>query len=597
MAGRFDNSIVTQVQQATDIVDVIGEHVKLVKKGREMVGLCPFHDDHKPSLNVSITKQIFKCYACGAGGNVFTFIRMRENLSFRQALERLAERAGIKIEPIKSKSSGGDRSQEQQVDPNRLAKANAWACEHFEKNLKDKVLGKEAREYLAERQISAESIEKWRIGLAVGPEDMVRAAESQKGSMEMLSYAGFAVKQGGRYGDRFVNRLMFPIFDVTGRVIGFGGRTLDGADAKYINSPATVLFDKSYSLYGLDKARHEIVRTATAVVVEGYTDCIMAHQLGVSNVVAALGTSFTAGHGRILRRYAKRIVLVFDSDVAGRAAANRALDVCLSQHIDIKIASVPEGKDPCDFLLSAGKEKFAELIDGAVDVFEYKWNKLVGDFAAEDTLAGRKAAKEEFLQTIAIAVRSGNLAAIDKGLIVNRLSRIIGVDSREINSELKKRIARAGSISSEKPQNRQAQAGAGLRASAECEVLEVLLSEPVMSRYVKGVIGAEDFSEPVFRDIAEAVFESFANEREIELAGILSRIESPETCSLAVALAESGEQKGNFKSRLNGALEVMKKARPAAEKIEIKTAEDQKRFLRRVCENTGKKNPHNLGIV
>ena len=193
---------------------------------------------------------------------------------------------------------------------------------------------------------------------------------------------------------------MFPITDVTGRVIGFGGRTLDEKGAKYINSPTTVLFDKSNSLYGLEQARHKIVSTETAVVVEGYTDVIMAHSKGCDNVVATLGTSFTPGQGRILRRYAKRVVLIFDSDVAGIEAANRALEICLSLHIDISMASVPEGKDPCEFLLSAGKEQFERLVDEAVDVFQFKWNRLAESFGKDETLAGRKAAVEEFLQTV-----------------------------------------------------------------------------------------------------------------------------------------------------------------------------------------------------
>ncbi len=178
--------------------------------------------------------------------------------------------------------------------------------------------------------------------------------------LKLLEQAGLLV---GQNTDKFVNRLMFTITDVTGRVIGFGGRTLDGTGAKYVNSPTTVLFDKSNTLYGLEQARHEIVSTGTAVVVEGYTDCIMPHQFGCKNVVATLGTSFTTGHGRILRRYAKKVILIYDNDVAGIEAANRALDVCLSQKIDIKIASIPEGKDPCDFILAAGKEAFERLIE------------------------------------------------------------------------------------------------------------------------------------------------------------------------------------------------------------------------------------------
>ena len=373
MSGRFDNSMVTRVQQANDIAEVISEHVSLVKKGKEMVGLCPFHEDHRPSMYVNSVKQIFKCFACSAGGDVFKFVQMRENLSFPQAIERLAERVGIKLERTVTKSQG--QKEYADVDPNRLSKANAWAAKHYQQNLFDEQKGKNARDYISERQITQESMKKWQLGLAIdSKDDLVNAAKRQKASTELLEKAGLVLSSntGSGFIDKFSNRLMFSIRDVTGRVIGFGGRTLSNAGAKYINSPTTVLFDKSNCLYGLEHARHSIVSSGVAVVVEGYTDCIMAHQFGCDNVVATLGTSLTTGHARILRRYAKKVVWIFDGDIAGVEAANRALGICLAQRIDIKLASVPEGKDPCDFLLSAGKERFEQLVEDAVDVFEFK---------------------------------------------------------------------------------------------------------------------------------------------------------------------------------------------------------------------------------
>jgi len=310
MAGIFDRATVNRVQQSNDIVDIISEHVSLAKKGREMVGLCPFHDDHRPSMYVNGEKQIFKCFACGAGGSVFTFVQMRENLNFPQAIERLAERAGIKLTPVKRTRTSSAEAPD--VDPNRLAKVNDWSAEHFCKNLMDKEKGKYALDYVSERKISLESVKKWGLGLAFDSnDDLVQAAVKRGIPQKLLTDAGFAITgRDGRLSDKFVNRLVFPITDVTGRIIGFGGRTLNNDGAKYVNSPTTVLFDKSNTIYGLQHARHQMVATGTAVVVEGYTDCIMAHQFGCTNVVAALGTSFTSGHARILRRYAKRIVLV-----------------------------------------------------------------------------------------------------------------------------------------------------------------------------------------------------------------------------------------------------------------------------------------------
>ena len=610
MAGMFDNSVVIEVQQANDIVDVISEHVSLKKKGREMVGLCPFHDDHRPSMNVNPVKQIFKCFACGAGGDVFKFVQMRENLAFPQAIERLAERAGIKLEKrqkAKGKSqrpgpSGAEAAESENVedvDPNRLAKANAWAAKYFQQNLHDEKKGKYARDYLADRQIAPASIKKWQLGLAINSQDdLLRAAKAQKAPTKLLEQAGLVLTQNQ---DKFVNRLMFTITDVTSRVIGFGGRTLSDTGAKYINSPTTVLFDKSNSLYGLEQARHEIVSTGTAVVVEGYTDCIMAHQFGCANVVATLGTSFTAGHGRILRRYAKKVVLVFDSDVAGLEAANRALDVCLSQRIDIKLASVPEAKDPCDFLLSAGKERFEQLVDEAVDVFQFKWDRLMDKFASDDTLASQKLAIEEYLQAIATGLQAGHVPAIDFGLRVNQISRIIGLDSKQINTELTRRARRAERAASYERENQTVRGGIdygqGLFAAAQREVLEVLLNEPKLFDLVRQKITAQGFDVPILGQIAAILFETLDADVDAPLREILARTESVQVGNSLMELAQAGEEKGNFQSRLTGALDTIERYQAQRQNGRTETAEGQRQYLRRIYENTQRENPHSVGMV
>jgi len=604
MAGMFDNSMVLQVQQANDIIDVIGEHVSLKKKGREMVGLCPFHDDHRPSMNVNPVKQIFKCFSCGAGGDVFKFIQMRENLTFPQAIERLAERAGIKLEKRQmprrpaSGADAGQNGQIEDVDPNRLAKANEWAAKYFQQKLNDDKMGKFARDYLAERQISPESIEKWQLGLAIdSPDGLVREARANKAVLKLLEQAGLIF---GQNQDKFVNRLMFTITDVTGRVIGFGGRTLDDNSAKYINSPTTVLFDKSNSLYGLEQARHEIVSTGTAIVVEGYTDCIMAHQFGCCNVVAALGTSFTAGHGRLLRRYARKVILIFDSDVAGIEATNRALDVCLAQRIDIKLASVPEGKDPCDFLLAAGKEGFERLIDEAVDVFKFKWDRLREKFATDDTLAGKKSAIDEYLQTIATDLQAGKIHDIDLGLRVAQISKIIGLDSRQINTELNNRLRRAQRAASYGSRSENVPGvdyGQGRFAAAQREVLEVLLNEPKLYETVKQKITADVFDVPILGQVAEILFETLDGDVNASLTEILARTESVELGNCIMELSADGQKKGNFESSLAGAVSAIEQYTAQKQDGLTESTEDQSEFLRRVYDSTGKTNPHNVGMV
>lgn len=595
MAGMFDSRIVLEVQQANDIVDVISEHVSLKKKGREMVGLCPFHDDHKPSMNVNSVKQIFKCFACGAGGDVFKFVQMRENLTFPQAIERLADRAGIKIRKVRNLKS---KVKTADIDPNSLARANAWAAKYFHKNLQDTKKGKYARDYLARRKIKPKSVKKWQLGLAVDSQDaLIKAAAASKVPAKLLVQAGLTT---GPNLDKFVNRLMFTITDVTGRVIGFGGRTLNETGAKYINSPTTALFDKSNSLYGLEQARHEIVSTGTAVVVEGYTDCIMAHQFGCCNVVATLGTSLTAGHGRLLRRYAKKVVLIFDSDVAGVEAANRALDVCLSQRIDIKIASVPEGKDPCEYLLAAGKEGFETLVNNAVDVFKFKWDRLKEKFDKDDTLAGKRAAIEEYLETIATGLLAGNVSDLDCGLRVNQISKIVGLDTKRINAELNVRLKRAARTASRNAGNVQARKidyGRGRFAAAQREVLEVLLNEPELYETVKQKITAELFDVSILGQIAEILFEKLDKNNKTSLREVLAEIESVQLGNSVMELAQTGEEKGNYQARLAGALDTVERYRGRNQDEPFEEVEQQRQYLRRFGEKNGRENPHSIGMV
>jgi DNA primase len=598
MPGIFDYAEIRRVQQANDIVDVVGEHVSLKKKGREMVGLCPFHTDHKPSMYVNPSKQIFKCFACGAGGDVLRFIQMREGLTFPQAIGRLAERGGVQLERVRRESrpqtDGGE-----QVDPNMLARANAWAAEFFRRCLDDPEKGKVAREYLAERKISAESIKKWRIGAAPPAMDMLaKAAAANKGIPAGLLQQGGLIAAGGQ--DRFVNRLMFTITDVTGRVIGFGGRTLDGTGAKYVNSPTTPLFDKSNTLYGLEQARHEIVATGTAVIVEGYTDVIMAHQFGCTNVVAALGTSFTAGHGRILRRYAEKVVLLFDSDTAGRSAANRALEVCLSQRMDIKLAFVPGGKDPCEFLLVAGKEAFQKVINQGTDVLQFKWDGLQAAFAGEESLSGRKAVLDEFLQAIATGLVSCNLPVLDIGLVVNKIAKIIGLSPREINADLAKRMERVARSQASEPgsssQNEPIDWGTGLQAIAQREILEVLFNQPNLIEDYQPKLGQHLFDVPILRQAAALLWDAHRAGDEISIDSMLARTESMQLAECVVEMQRTGELKANFHNRLTGALEVLDRRSGVSQ-----TKPPDRGELQPDSENASgpvvrRRNPHSMGL-
>ena len=491
------------------------------------------------------------------------------------------------------------------IDPGRLTRINEWVGKYFRAMLADAKIGAAARKYVDERQISPDSVAMWGIGFAPdGWDGLIKAASAAKiGERELLAGGLVVARDSGGFYDKFRNRLMFPIVDVSGRVIAFGGRTLGDDPAKYMNSPATVLFDKSNCLYGLREARRKIASSGAAVVVEGYTDVIMSHQMGVSNVVAALGTSFTGGHARCLRRYGNRIVLVFDNDVAGVEAANRALEVCLTERIDIKLAFVSEGKDPCDFLLGAGKEAFESVIENAVDVMEFKWQRLANGFQDSSNLTDRRGLVEEYLRTVARAMQSGRFDPIADGLIGQKLSRITGLSEAETRGYLERlagRMERNASFGVKNQQVISVDFGQGVYAKAQREVLEVLLNEPALFASVSGRIGVEVFSAGVLREIAESVFGLCAAGGSLTVGEVLGGVESVEAGSAVIELADEGEKKGNYEQRLCEALDVMDRCVAEGRKAELKERlkGDETAALHKILmiNRTGGGNKRNAGM-
>jgi DNA primase len=602
LAGKWDYNLISRIQQANDIVDVISEHLNLEKKGKEMVGLCPFHADHKPSMSVSPVKQIFKCFACGAGGDVLKFVQMKENLTFPQAVERLAQRAGIEIEPVRRQ---GGNAQTGQLDSGKLAKMNAWALKIWSENLWHPETGVAVRKYISDRGISEELARKWQLGFALDAwDDLAGKAAHRKDAAQSLIQAGLAVQRenGGCY-DKFRNRLMFPIVDVTGRVIGFGGRTLGDDPAKYMNSPATVLFDKSHSLYGLDRSREAISKSGTVVVVEGYTDVMMAHQFGIENVVAALGTSLTTGHARILRRYAKRIVLVFDSDVAGKAAADRALEVCLDQKIDVQLAFVPEGKDPCDYLLEAGPEAFRNVIDAAEDVLEFKWKVLEEQLQAGQNLSDRTEAIRRFLQTAAPAMQARQMDPVSRTVTLGRLSELLGISVSRIEEQI-------AAIQKQKRRTQQPdetdegfeqtpEMSVNLVLKAQHEILEVLLERGDCFRQVADRVAVDDFGpDECTKELAEAIFDILSQNAPLQLSQVYSRLESSQAAGLLTQLQTATEQKTGLLDQLEGALTELEKRRQDGRIQTLKQQMGEDDGLKQMLSQIAQKGPNlrNAGI-
>jgi DNA primase len=425
-----------QVRQAVDIVELVSGYVQLRRQGRGFVGRCPWHDDTRPSLTVNPDRQSFKCWVCDVGGDVFSFLMKAENIEFREALEMLAERAGVSIAPIHqgSASQGSDPAAEKRA----LYGAMAWAEELFHRCLLESPEAEAARRYLSERGIDDTTIQKFRLGFAPNQWDWLSArankTEWSPAILERLGLVRCRESGEGRY-DWFRGRVMFPIRDARSRPIAFGGRILpelaDDHAAKYINSPETPLFSKSRELYGLDVARDAIGKSGRVVVMEGYTDCLMAHQNGIENVVAVLGTALGERHLPVLQRYTDSITLVLDGDDAGRRRTNEIIDQLLAlfvrQQIDLRILTLPRGIDPCDLIRSHGSDEFRRLLDSAVDALEHKLTTVTNGLDPRTDTHRAAQAVETVLGTLAKirpeAGTASSAAVLREHQVLSRIAR------------------------------------------------------------------------------------------------------------------------------------------------------------------------------
>ncbi len=434
MAIRED--IKDRVQQATDIVRLIGEQVALRPKGKEFAGLCPFHDDKNPSMQVSPAKQIYKCFSCGAGGDVFSFVMNYHKMSFPEAIKHLAERAGIEVE---DRVSGfGDRDSGPS-ERDQLREANGQAMEFFRILLKHPEHGQVARDYIERRGISPEMVAGFQIGYAPDRWDgLVQMIQSKGWANRGFELAGLvSQRDSGGFYDRMRHRLIFPIFDAIGRPIAFGGRKLREEDEpKYLNSPETKLFNKSTTLYGLHLAKKPIIDQKTAVIVEGYTDVIACHQGGACNVVATLGTALTAGHVSELRRYAEKVVLIFDGDVAGQKAADRAVELFLTGDLDVFIAILPGGLDPADLFAQAdGRQQWDDAISKAQDALSYQFARLSEQLDEAGTLTGRQNLADGYMTRLA-QLGLSNTGSIRRALVVQRLAQMLHMSEQAVSELL-----------------------------------------------------------------------------------------------------------------------------------------------------------------
>ncbi|APQ96656.1 DNA primase [Clostridium botulinum] len=418
----ISEDVVQKVIELNDIVDVISGDIKLKNSGRNYFGLCPFHHEKTPSFSVSQDKQIYKCFGCGEAGNVVTYVMKTKNVAFPEAIKILAERVNIDIEEDKKENTNNPKD--------KIYKINVDAARYFFNNL---IINKNAINYFLNRGVTKSIIKRFGLGYSKDSWDGLLRHLKTKGytELDMLS-AGLIIRsKNGSYYDRFRNRVMFPVFDYRGKVIGFGGRVLNNAKPKYLNSPETMVFKKGINLYGLNYAVKEN-KDRVLIIVEGYMDCITLHQYGIKNSVASLGTALTTNQARLLKRYADKVIISYDSDTAGQLATQRGLEILKDVGLGVEILTVPDGKDPDQFVKAHGKEAYLKLVREALPLIEYKIK-----ISKQDLNIGNKRQAIQYIDRYIKIIE--NLDPVEKDMYIRRLSEETNIEIQTLYDQLNKK--------------------------------------------------------------------------------------------------------------------------------------------------------------
>jgi DNA primase len=428
MGRQYVDGISEIILDKVDILEVVSGYLPLKRTGKNYKALCPFHHEKTPSFVVTEDRQMYHCFGCGVSGNAISFVMNMENLDFLDAIEFISDRYNIDLDPYRVEQQNNEARQEQDT----ILEINKLVAKGFYNELKK---NQGAYDYLIHRKISPETLRKFGVGFAPDMWDFVYKHLKNQFGEKRLSKSGLIIKRenSSGYYDRFRNRIMFPIFDIRGRVIGFGGRVLDDSQPKYLNSPDTPVFNKSYHLYGMNYAKNHLDDHKRLIIVEGYMDVISLFDKGIQNVAASLGTALTEGHGKLIDRYAKEVVLLYDSDQAGIKATRRAIDVLAPFNLKIKVLSLPDGYDPDDFVKKFGKEKLIEAVEDAKDGIDYML-----DFYQRDLNFHIKSDVVEYINRIRetfIAISS----PIEYQLYIDRVASETGIDANLLKKELKKR--------------------------------------------------------------------------------------------------------------------------------------------------------------
>ena len=530
---RIPENKIEEIRSSASIVDIISEYVQLRKRGKNFIGLCPFHSEKTPSFTVSEEKQIYHCFGCHAGGNVFKFLMEYEKISFIESIQELAEKTGIPLD-IEEDNSG-----EKQTEQEILYDINTTVARYFSNNLLQEVEGKTARRYFEERKIKPQSMRSFGLGYAIpGKDSLVNYLTENNIDIERALTLGLiGSHEGGRLYDKFSGRIIFPIFSPNGRVVAFAGRVFDTSQksAKYLNSPESIIYTKGRTLYGLSLAKDEIRKLNKSIIVEGYMDLISLYQNGIKNVVAVSGTALTDDQVQLLSRYTKNVVLLFDADTAGIRASMRSIEILLKKDMDVKIASVPEGEDPDSYVNKLGKEKFHEIIEKAQNFLEYQSSRYESEGKFNDPVTLAEAIRE-LVKPVAIINDELKRILLIKNIAKKfnlrekLLEEELGKALKELNKNLIRNQERAAQTQRVKDNITVLAEGKPVQISEsilrnERDLIELLYTgkEEIIKKIFDHVV-IEDFILEMHQNLVKIVFDALTANEELYAGALLDKV-------------------------------------------------------------------------
>ena len=496
---QIPQELIEKIKEQSDIVEIVSEDIRLKKSGRNFIGLCPFHNDKSPSFTVSQDKQIYKCFSCGEAGNVITFVMKYKKMNFVEAAKYLGDKAGISID------TGSNTAEKKK---SLMFKVNVDAARYFFANLQR---NPKIKDYFLNRGIKEETIKHFGLGYSPdGWQNLMNYLKSRGYKENIISECGLILKseKRGNYYDRFRNRVMFPVFDVRGRVIGFGGRVLDDSKPKYLNSPETEVFHKGINLYGLNFAVKNL-NADYIIIVEGYMDLIALHQAGITNVVASLGTALTVNQARLLKRYVSKVIISYDADFAGQTATARGLKILRNAGFDVKVLTVPEGKDPDEFVRNNGKDAFLRVIKEALPLIEYKIKRASQGIDFRD---GNQLIKfgEQFAQILA------TLNPLEKDVYIKKVSEQTAVKEQVLYDLVSAEISK--NTENDDYMNKKEYFGTKLYVEpaylkAERSLLKLMMDEEYYLNIIS-ILNEDDFILQAHKDIYLLIKEAKENDKE-----------------------------------------------------------------------------------